>query len=67
MKVYELMNQLKNFPAGAEVVVKTIKTIGEMSYVDEDTYEICYPVQSVEAHYSISSKDSLASIEIDCY
>lgn len=68
MKIYELMNKLKDLPAGAEVRVRTLKTMDEMSLYDDDPelYEICYPVQSVEINDS-SSTCAEKYVDIDCY
>jgi histidinol phosphatase-like PHP family hydrolase len=48
MKVYELMKELSDMPAGAEVKFHTLEEKDNMEEYDDDTYEIDYEIKSVE-------------------
>ena len=63
MKVYEIMAKLESLPAGAEVKVCTIKTTNEMTLVDDDLYEINFPVRCIDVNHN--QEDPI--VIIDCY
>lgn len=52
MQVYELMNQLKDLPAGAEVMVDTLVSANAFERMDfdeeGDKYVVFFPVKGVE-------------------
>ncbi|WP_059004220.1 hypothetical protein [Bittarella massiliensis (ex Durand et al. 2017)] len=48
MKVYELMNELGNMPAGAEVRFRRVLEKGELNKMEGSLYEVNLPVRWVE-------------------
>lgn len=48
MKVYELMNELDNMPAGAEVRFWRMLEKGELNKTEDGLYEVNLPVRWVE-------------------
>ena len=48
MKVYELMNELDNMPAGAEVRFRRALEKGELNKMEDGLHEVNLPVRWVE-------------------
>lgn len=50
MKNYELMKILSGYPAGAEVKIRMLKSLDELTLYEDDEklYEIDFPIRDLE-------------------